>query len=250
MIVRSPKSCVRSLTYGVSPQPEQAPENSKRGSRNCVPFTSIRTVSRGASGRSRKKAKLAASASRSGRCGCMSSDLCFGFDLSFAGQTATQRVQPVQSSGATCTVYFFPLYSVPLKSIDLKVGGALARSAGSYTFTRMAAWGQTIAHLLHWMQIFSSQTGMSRAMFRFSHLAVDRGQVPSGGKALTGRRSPLPASMTAETRWTKSGAASETIGGRFRDDVTFPGTGSSWRCSSVPSIAAKFFLTISGPFRP
>ena len=28
---RSPKSCVSSLMYGVSPQPEQAPENSKSG---------------------------------------------------------------------------------------------------------------------------------------------------------------------------------------------------------------------------
>jgi hypothetical protein len=29
-------------------------------------------------------------------------------DLSFAGQTATQMPQPVQSSGATCNVYFMP----------------------------------------------------------------------------------------------------------------------------------------------
>jgi hypothetical protein len=114
----------------------------------------------------------------------------------------------------------------------------------------MAAWGQTIAHLLHWMQIFSSQTGMSRAMFRFSHFAVASGHVPSGGNALTGRRSPLPASMTAETRLTKSGAASETMGGRVRVEVIRPGTAISWRCSSVPSTAAKFRLTISSPFLP
>jgi hypothetical protein len=101
MTARSPKSWVRSLTYGVSPHPEQAPENSKRGARNWVPLTSCRTVSRGASGRSRKNAKFSASAVRRGRCGCMSSDLCFGFDLSLAGQTTAQRVQPVQSSGAT-----------------------------------------------------------------------------------------------------------------------------------------------------
>ena len=35
MSVRSPKSCVTSLTYGVSPQPAHAPEYSKSGSKNC-----------------------------------------------------------------------------------------------------------------------------------------------------------------------------------------------------------------------
>jgi hypothetical protein len=50
----------------------------------------------------------------------------------------------------------------------------------------MAACGQTIAHLLHWMQIPGSQIGISAAMLRFSHLEVPVGQVPSGGKALRG----------------------------------------------------------------
>ena len=31
---RSPNNCVRSLMYGVSPQPAQAPENSNSGSSN------------------------------------------------------------------------------------------------------------------------------------------------------------------------------------------------------------------------
>ena len=61
----------------------------------------------------------------------MSIALCFGFDLSFAGQTITHRPQPVQSSGATWIVYFWPLNSLPLKSIDLKVAGACASAAGS-----------------------------------------------------------------------------------------------------------------------
>ena len=61
-IVRSPKSCDTSFTYGVSPHPEQAPENSNSGSRNCAPFTeSTFTVVRSASGRSRKKSKFACS---------------------------------------------------------------------------------------------------------------------------------------------------------------------------------------------
>jgi hypothetical protein len=45
-------------------------------------------------------------------------------------------------------------------------------------------------------------------MFRFSHLAVATGQVPSTGNALTGSRSPLPASITAVIFCTKSGARS------------------------------------------
>ncbi len=51
----------------------------------------------------------------------------------------------------------------------------------------MAACGQTSAHLPHWMQIAGSQTGISSAMLRFSHWVVPVGQVPSTGKAETGR---------------------------------------------------------------
>ena len=87
-------------------------------------------------------------------------------------------------------------------------------------------------------------------MFRFSHWAVARGHVPSGGNALTGRRSPLPSSMTPETRFTKSGAASDTMGGRRRVDVIFTGTAISARFSSVPSTAAKLRRTVSSPFLP
>ena len=78
----------------------------------------------------------------------------------------------------------------------------------------MAACGQMSAHLLHWMQSDGSQTGISSAMERFSHFDVPVGQVPSTGNAETGRRSPLPASMSAVTRFTKSGATSATVGGR------------------------------------
>ena len=49
-------------------------------------------------------------------------------------------------------------------------------------------------------------------MFRFSHFAVATGHVPSTGKALTGSRSPFPASITAVTFCTKSGACSDTSG--------------------------------------
>src|SRR5512136_2720578 len=99
----------------------------------------------------------------------MSIALCDGFALSFAGQIFTQIVHPVQSSGATWSVYARPLNSAPLYGTDRKVAGACSASAGSYTLGRIAACGHTIAHLLHWMQIAGSHTGISSAMFRFSH---------------------------------------------------------------------------------
>ena len=59
---------------------------------------------------------------------------------------------------------------------------------------------------------------------RFSHRAVPVGNVPSTGSALTGSRSPSPASIRAVTRCTKSGASAGTGGparstpvGRRRD---------------------------------
>ena len=61
------------------------------------------------------------------------------------------------------------------------------------------------------MQTSWSQSGISIAILRFSHFVVPVGQVPSGGKADTGSRSPLFASITAVTFWTK-------VGGLLRDD--------------------------------
>src|SRR5262249_49798564 len=142
------------------------------------------------------------------------------------------------------------LNSFPLYGVDLNVGGALARAAGSYTLARMVACGQTNAHWLHWMQIFRSHTGMSIAMLRFSHFAVATGHVPSAGNALTGNRSPLPAIMTAVTFCTKSGALVETIGGRERAAVADPGTGISFKWDSVQSTASKLRRTTSAPRLP
>ena len=115
---------------------------------------------------------------------------------------------------------------------------------------RIAACGQTIAHLLHWMQSFSSHVGISMAMFRFSHCAVAVAKVPSTGKAETGRRSPLFASMIAVIFWTKSGASIGTIGGILSFDVAAAGTFTSWRFASVWSTASKFIRTSSAPFLP
>ncbi len=100
------------------------------------------------------------------------------------------------------------------------------------------------------MQIFASHTGISRAMFRFSHRAVSVGQVPSTGNALTGNRSPWLASISAVTRLTKSGALSDTIGGRRCVAVAVAGTVTWCRLASVWSTAAKFFCTTSSPRLP
>src|SRR4030042_956418 len=94
-MVWSPKSWLTSLTYGVSPQPEHAPENSHSG-------------------------------------------------------------EPVQSSGASWSVYLRSLYSFQRAGTALKVGGASWARPASYTLARMTACGPPRTHLPHWMQIFSS----------------------------------------------------------------------------------------------
>jgi len=43
IIILSPKSWVRSLTYGVSPHPGQAPLNSKSGLTSWLPFKVLRS---------------------------------------------------------------------------------------------------------------------------------------------------------------------------------------------------------------
>ena len=53
-----------------------------------------------------------------------------------------------------------------------------------------------------------------------TELVVPVGQVPSGGKALTGSPSPWPAIIAAVTRLTKSGASSGISAGDSRIDVT------------------------------
>src|SRR5580704_16919885 len=100
---RSPNNCVSSLMYGVSPQPEHAPENSNSGSSSCESFTWLcDSRFRSNSGSERKKSQLRLSGSRRGACSTMLMALCFTSDLLFAGQISTHSRQPVQSSGETC----------------------------------------------------------------------------------------------------------------------------------------------------
>src|SRR5512132_595768 len=102
-------------------------------------------------------------------------------DLLRAGQTSMQIPQPVQSSAATCSVYFNPFQSGNRASADLNDEGAPWRTAASYTLLLMTACGQTMTHLPHWIHTAGSHTGISRARFRFSQRAVPVGKVPSLG---------------------------------------------------------------------
>src|SRR5438445_6958633 len=141
---------------------------------------------RSSSGIFRKKSQFSRSGTVGGGCGAMFSAFSRVSPLFFAGQISTQMPQPVQSSGATWMLYFIPAHSLSRTSVDLNVAGAASSSRESYTLIRMTACGQTMAHLPHWIHVFVSHTGISRARLRFSHFAVPVGNVPSQGKALTG----------------------------------------------------------------
>src|SRR5450631_4353801 len=194
MIERSPKSCETSLRYGVSPHPEQAPENSNSGSCTCCWRMVVSLIlRRSSSGNLRKNSQFSLSGARSGGCGSMLMAFSRVSLLFLAGHTSTQMPQPVQSSGATWMVYFRPCHSLSRASVDLNVEGAFISSLESYTLIRITECGQTMAHLPHWMQVLVSHAGISSARLRFSHLAVPVGNVPSEGNALTGISSPWPA---------------------------------------------------------
>src|SRR5512134_431983 len=105
MTERSPNNCETNFTYGVSPHPAQAPLNSNNGRSSCEFLIVEGLISlRSRSGMDIKKSQFLASCSRRAGWGAMLSALRLGWVLSFAGQTSTHRVQPVQSSGATWTV--------------------------------------------------------------------------------------------------------------------------------------------------
>src|SRR3972149_8284186 len=111
----------------------------------------------------------------------------------------------------------------------------------------MAACGQAMTHLLHWVQLTGCHAGISSARLRFSHFAVAVGQVPSTGNALTGSASPLPESITAVTLCTKSGALPETTGGRRISEVALAGTRTSCRCTRESATTAEVLVTTSPP---
>src|SRR5215470_18497652 len=129
---RSPKSCESSLRYGVSPQPEQAPENSNKGSCTCCWRIVVGLIlRRSSSGMFRKKFQLSRSGTRSGGCDSMLRAFSRVSVLFLAGQISTQMPHPVQSSGATWMLYFILAHSLSRTSVDLKVAGAASSSRES-----------------------------------------------------------------------------------------------------------------------
>mmetsp|Transcript_43125 Transcript_43125/g.102752 ORF Transcript_43125/g.102752 Transcript_43125/m.102752 type:complete len:223 (-) Transcript_43125:541-1209(-) len=185
MTRRSPKSCVMSFTWGVSPQPSQAPENSKNGFWNCEPFTVVLSISSPRSGSFTAKSQFSSSSWMTFSAGASVS--------ASAGQMRTQSSQPVQSHGDTWMRYW-RLSSTPppmaARLPNLKVAGAVCSSWEVIRKGRTAAWGQMRLHLLHCVHLSMSTCGTLMAMPRFSYWLVPSGTRPPGTKALTGRALP------------------------------------------------------------
>src|ERR1035437_3480275 len=165
MIIRSPKSWLSVFRYGVSPQPEQAPENSNSGWSADTPLTvSWRTFVRSISGMVRKCSKPVLSSSRCSRAETRSSDLWLGSLLETAGQTSTQIPQPVQSSAAMAMLSWWSGRSRDLKDLLWKPSGALSSCSFGKILIRSAACGQVTAHLPQSVHRSGSQIGRSWAI--------------------------------------------------------------------------------------
>ena len=239
------------MRYGVSPQPPQAPENSNNGCCSCCwPILCRLSSARGTSVSCRKKSQLPRACSRNGRCGAMLIALRLGSLRSRAGHTSTHRAQPVQSSAATWMVKVWPAKAGSRAGAVRKPSGAAAKRSGAPTLARITAWGHTSTHLPHCTHRSVSHTGTASAMLRFSQRAVPTGQVPSQGRALTGRASPRRSSIGPITSRTKSGAPlsrSSRNGSGPEPSRLVQSRGT--RCSRLASRAARFIATTASPLR-
>ncbi len=104
-VARPPNSWVSSLRYGVSPQPEQAPENSNSGSRNWVPRTLAKsTRERRFTGMVSKNFTFSISLVRSSTGARLIALRDPPVPSGFTGHASTHSPQPVQSSAYTCRV--------------------------------------------------------------------------------------------------------------------------------------------------
>src|SRR6476620_475039 len=104
-IILSPNNWVNNFRYGVSPHPEQAPENSNKGWKNCEPLTVFLLIlSLPTSGRSRKKSQFVFSTSCMPVLSYIFTALWPGSVLLVIGQNSTHKLHPVQSSVDTCKV--------------------------------------------------------------------------------------------------------------------------------------------------
>ena len=153
----------------------------------------------------------------------------------------------MQSSGATCRTYFWPRISRAFTSSECRLAGASSIACGGTTLARIAECGQAATQWLHWVHSSSFQMGIASAILRFSQRVVPTGQVPSGGSAETGRASPSPASIAAVTVLTKSGALSETTGGRCALWLSTSCSGTSASESRASASACQLRSTSSWP---
>ena len=240
--------------YGVSPQPAQAPEYSKSGSRNCVPLTSsLIVVAVGLGQVEEERVVLALRARAAAAAGSCRSPCASGSTCPWPGRPSTHRLQPVQSSGATWIVYFFPLNSAPLKSIDLKVAGRLAERVG-----RRRPWrgwrraGRPARTCCTGCRSWRPRPGSRAAMLRFSHWrgaggpgAVHREGAHRQQVALAGdhHRGDALARSRAPSRRRRAAASSWRRGARRDRRPRGGGPGSA-------STAAKLRWTTSAPFLP
>src|SRR5436190_5492173 len=107
--MRSPNNWLASLIEGVSPHPEQAPENSNKGINSCEFLIADRFKFVGSTSDSeRKNSQFAFSRSRIGGWSAILIAFLPTCRLSLTGHASTHSLQPVQSSGDTCSVYLVP----------------------------------------------------------------------------------------------------------------------------------------------
>ena len=182
----------------------------------------------------------------------MSIALCFTSLLLFAGQTSTQTPQPVQSSGATWIVSSVRRGSSRERNgFDEEARRARRpRRPAGYTFMRIAACGQTIAHLPQSMQSAGSQIGISCAM---RALLVARGarsgRCRRAAARETGQQVALPGEQRARSRAARSRAPPRARGARRATSERRAPPGIATRCSSpsARSTAARLRATTAGP---
>ena len=146
--------------------------------------------------------------------------------------------------------YWYLSSPAPRAFFVSKPAGAIFASFSSNRMGRIAAWGQTRAHWLHWMQAEIFHSGTSTAAPRFSYLEVPAGQVPSSKPYFfmmeTGRLSPSWRFMTATTSLINAGELSSTgASSAFNQDwgivISFS--------SLIPwSMEALFMSTTAWPF--
>mmetsp|Transcript_85715 Transcript_85715/g.242744 ORF Transcript_85715/g.242744 Transcript_85715/m.242744 type:complete len:252 (-) Transcript_85715:2051-2806(-) len=245
---RSPKSCVASFAYGVSPQPSHAPLNSRSGWLNCEPLMENLSNLPALSGSDMAKFQLSA-------CPPATTSSMLAIFRALSGHVVTHTSQPVQSMGEAWMRKLRPaIWWPPVALRTSQLPGAFLSSSFEARKGRITAWGQMAAHLLHCVHLSRSTTGTLAATPRFAHCVMPSLTTPPASNLLTGMESPSRQWILSSTSPTSAG----TSGPRTLESTgtaTSPGSGAcqsagrSILCSSLSdmSMAVMFFRTTSGP---